>query len=217
MAVKDYYKILDLPPNASVSDVKKNFRKLALRYHPDVNNGNQYAEAWYREIKEAYEVLTDKTLLEAYLQERWLLKSQGKPFADTTPLTPDLVLKQVIQLLVQVKEMDHFRMDHQRLQANILAAISPDKMNVLSSWNNTAVNKKIVGNILETLQPLPFPLIPKIVEQLRLLAVNDMQSTQEINQYFITRKRRHFWDKYDALIIFAITCIICLVIYLINR
>ncbi|MBN1286607.1 MAG: J domain-containing protein [Anaerolineae bacterium] len=60
MEYKDYYKILGVDKNASEKDVKKAFRKLARQYHPDVNPGNAEAEAKFKEINEAYEVLKDK-------------------------------------------------------------------------------------------------------------------------------------------------------------
>ncbi len=56
---KDYYKILGVSKNASADDIKKSFRKLARKYHPDVNPGNHSAEARFKEINEAYEVLSD--------------------------------------------------------------------------------------------------------------------------------------------------------------
>jgi DnaJ-class molecular chaperone len=59
MDYKDYYKILGIAKSASPDDVKKAFRKLARKYHPDVNPGDKTAEARFKEINEAYEVLSD--------------------------------------------------------------------------------------------------------------------------------------------------------------
>ncbi|HLY30281.1 MAG TPA: J domain-containing protein, partial [Ktedonobacterales bacterium] len=59
MAYKDYYKILGVARTASADDIKKAFRQLARKYHPDVNPGNKTAEARFKEINEAYEVLSD--------------------------------------------------------------------------------------------------------------------------------------------------------------
>lgn len=57
---KDYYNILGISKNASGDEIKKQFRKLALKYHPDRNPGDSKAEAKFKEISEAYEVLGDK-------------------------------------------------------------------------------------------------------------------------------------------------------------
>jgi DnaJ-class molecular chaperone len=59
MEYKDYYKILGVAKMASAEDIKKAFRKLARKYHPDVNPGDKAAEAKFKEINEAYEVLSD--------------------------------------------------------------------------------------------------------------------------------------------------------------
>lgn len=56
---KDYYAILGVNKTASADEIKKQFRKLALKYHPDRNQGNKAAEAKFKEISEAYEVLSD--------------------------------------------------------------------------------------------------------------------------------------------------------------
>ena len=60
MAGKDYYKILGVDRSASERDIKQAYRKLARQYHPDVNPGDKSAEEKFKQINEAYEVLSDK-------------------------------------------------------------------------------------------------------------------------------------------------------------
>jgi molecular chaperone DnaJ len=60
MAKRDYYKVLDVPRNASEADIKKAYRRLAMKFHPDRNPGDKEAEESFKEAKEAYEVLTDE-------------------------------------------------------------------------------------------------------------------------------------------------------------
>src|SRR5437588_4310726 len=59
MDYKDYYKALGVARGAGADDIKKAFRKLARKYHPDVNPGDKKAEEKFKEINEAYEVLSD--------------------------------------------------------------------------------------------------------------------------------------------------------------
>ena len=59
MANKDYYEVLGLQKGASDDEIKRAFRKLAIKYHPDKNQGNAEAEAKFKEINEAYQVLSD--------------------------------------------------------------------------------------------------------------------------------------------------------------
>ncbi len=59
MAEKDYYEILGLKKDASPDDIKKSFRQLARKFHPDLNKGSKEAEEKFKEINEAYQVLGD--------------------------------------------------------------------------------------------------------------------------------------------------------------
>jgi molecular chaperone DnaJ len=61
MSKRDYYEILGLGKNASVTDIKKAYRQLALKYHPDKNPDNKAAEEKFKEAAEAYEVLSNET------------------------------------------------------------------------------------------------------------------------------------------------------------
>ena len=59
MSAGDYYAVLGVGRDASEAEIKKAYRKLAMTYHPDRNNGEKAAEEKFKEVTEAYEVLTD--------------------------------------------------------------------------------------------------------------------------------------------------------------
>ena len=65
---KDYYAVLGVGRTAGVDEIKQSFRKLARKYHPDVNPGDKNAEARFKEVSEAYEVLSDSDKRKKYDQ-----------------------------------------------------------------------------------------------------------------------------------------------------
>src|SRR3954462_3233054 len=83
MAVKfkDYYEVLGVPRTATEDDIRKEYRSLARKYHPDVNPGDKSAEEKFKDINEAYEVLSDPDKRKRYDQ----LGPNWKADSDFTP------------------------------------------------------------------------------------------------------------------------------------
>src|SRR5579883_1947077 len=86
MEYKDYYKVLGVDKKASQDDIKKAYRKLAIKYHPDKNPGDKKAEEKFKEINEANDVLSDPEKRKKYdeVGENWQYYQQqgqgGSPF-----------------------------------------------------------------------------------------------------------------------------------------
>lgn len=82
---KDYYQILGVDRNASEKDIKTAYRKLARKYHPDVNPGDKASEEKFKEVSEAYEVLSDKDKRTKYDQYGQYWEQAGQPGAGQPP------------------------------------------------------------------------------------------------------------------------------------
>src|SRR5215204_6500277 len=81
MEVPDYYKVLGVEKNAGDDEIKKAYRKLARKHHPDLNPGDKVAEAKFKELNEANEVLGDPDKRRKYdeLGANWRAYEQAPP------------------------------------------------------------------------------------------------------------------------------------------
>src|SRR5438876_10082597 len=77
---KDYYQVLGVPKNASQADIKKAYRKLAQKFHPDANPGDKRAEDRFKELSAAYDVIGDAEKRKQYDQVREMAASGFGPF-----------------------------------------------------------------------------------------------------------------------------------------
>lgn len=91
---KDYYKILGISENTSEEEMKKIYRKLAVKYHPDKNKGDKQSEEKFKEISEAYYVLGDKKRRAQYDQMRRFGGGAGPNFAGTQGFDFEELLRQ---------------------------------------------------------------------------------------------------------------------------
>ena len=81
---KDYYKTLAVAKGASADEIKKSYRKLARKYHPDANEGNPKAEERFKEVSEAYSVLSDEKRRKEYDEARSLFGGAGPRMPGST-------------------------------------------------------------------------------------------------------------------------------------
>jgi DnaJ family protein C protein 3 len=95
---KNYYKILSVPRNAQLKEIKKSYRELALQWHPDKNaEDKERAEQMFQDISEAYEVLSDKELREKYDRGEPVFENQGGGGPQRHHMDPNMFFRQHFQ------------------------------------------------------------------------------------------------------------------------
>ena len=213
MQLKDYYSILEIAPSASQEEVKKAYRRLAQRYHPDKNNSDVYASAQFAEIKEAYEVLSNTNLKDQYLQQRWYARSLGKKKAQA-PITPEYVLQQLLELDKYVRLLDVHRMDQEGLHHYLEDFLSEETIEKLNAFNQPAINEEIILIALNTTHPLSYKLIIELTARLRKLHVNNERVYEKVDRFEQARKTSDYWEKRKVWLILIFVAIICTIIFI---
>ena len=90
--MKNYYYLLGLNRNASDDDIKKAYRELSKKFHPDVNDGDLYFTERFKDIQEAYEVLSDSKLKSNYDNIEREIDKRFVPYIDKFECMHDLRL-----------------------------------------------------------------------------------------------------------------------------
>lgn len=213
--MKDYYKILELPPSATLTEIKAAYRRLAHQYHPDKNNNDLYAAAQFEVIKEAYEILSNPSKKEYYLQQRWYNQSINKKSKDTV-ITPVTVLKRVLELDKYVATLDVHRMDEEGLFNYICSLLPDDTITKLNTFNEPDINRAIITSVLKSGRSLSWTYANPL--GVRLMKLNmEESSSAAIAEFLRHSKQSAAWNKYRVWLLLLIVVILSLVIYSISN
>jgi molecular chaperone DnaJ len=204
MLLKDYYNILQLPPQATLPEIKQAYRRLAMIYHPDKNKNDPYADARFTEIKEAYEVLTSPVKKETWLQERWYNQSIGKKRTGEA-ITPVSILKLSLELEKYVSKLDVNRMNKEGLADYIHELFSTDTIEKLKQFNEPDINRQIITTVLTAMKPLPLKFARQLSNRFEALAGYDEIALQRIKDFLEQQRKSFLWDKYTAFVIIILT------------
>lgn len=214
MQLKDYYSILELSPAASLDEIKSAYRKLAHLYHPDKKGNDPYAAAFFAEIKEAYETLSNPTKKDIYLQQHWYAKSTNQK-SNQEAITPVSVLKKMLELDKYVNKLDVHRMDKKGLHNYLLDIFSNETIEKLNAFNEPDMNASIVEAVLRSSRYLDWPEARSVSVQ--LLRLNTNQTIiQNTNKHIENARREYYWNKFSPWIMLLIVLVFCLVIILIS-
>ncbi|MES2774615.1 MAG: DnaJ domain-containing protein [Bacteroidota bacterium] len=211
MPIKDYYQVLELPYTATGEDIRRAFRKLAVVWHPDKNNDDKIAEEKFKEIQEAYFILSDAGRRETYhLKSRYpLINRRQAP----RPATAFSILNQCRKLNDKIAEMDIFRMSQQALFEQIMLLVSDKNVSIIQQNGDENITRQIIDELLKSSRPLAYSYVEQINSRLALLAGTNNERISQI--YLHTKKSRQnsYWDRYNGVFIFIATLLLCLLMW----
>jgi molecular chaperone DnaJ len=215
MQVKDYYKTLNIKPSASLQEVKQAFRKLALLHHPDRNAGNAVSEAIFKEIQEAYQVLSDAKSREDYNYKRWYTRSLGHIYKEEA-LTPEAILHQCERAASYVNSINALQIEWDGLSQHLRQLLNEQNIGILKQYNNTAINAAVTEKILQCMVPLPVRYLPPIAMLLNNLANGNTALQQQIDYFLKQQQLLHNWQRWRLALVIFITAFLCWVIFKIS-
>jgi curved DNA-binding protein CbpA len=210
--MKDYYKILGVPPSAATQEIKKSYRLLAFKYHPDKNPDNSLAEAQFKEVQEAYSVLSDGKKRTRYDEERWLM-GMGRKTEYKEAITPTWLMNVCTELNTSLAVMDTHRMSQRSLQAYILLILADPHLGVLQQSDEWEINTVIMSEIIKATRHLEAQYLDEIARRLEIVAGTDTNWVQGIHDYLQMRKRKERKEKLLPYMVIIITLLLCVLMY----
>jgi DnaJ-class molecular chaperone len=213
MKSKDYYTILEVSSTASQEDIKKSYRRLAMKYHPDKNADSKVSELKFKEIQEAYKVLSDSRKRQQYNHNRYD-EAHGlnkKPSSDAA--TPQAILQKSMHLRKKMRLMDPHRIDRDKLFSSIQLILSANNQSVLIKFNDQQTNSSIIHELLEASEFLQYKQSKQVSLQLSSLAGTNTNLQQIIQQFEQKQKLNYYWNRYQFLVALIAAALFCFLIY----
>lgn len=205
--LKDYYQILEIATTASEEEVRKAYRALARKHHPDVNEDSAQATAYFREIQEAYQVLKEPVLRRQYDEQRWL-QGMSNRAKHTDAVTALWVLEESRKLSAHLVGIDTFRMSHEALYGYIQLLLSDTHMAVIKSSDDEATRAQIVAHLLQATKGLKHKFLTGTAALLQEVALEEAQH-HAIDQQLQAQQRKEKRDAALPYIAILVTLVLC--------
>lgn len=215
MIPKDYYKILDVKPTAEASAIKRNYRKLAMRYHPDKNQGDALAAEVFSDIAEAYGVLSDPEQRRAYNEKRFSIFDTGRYYAPV--ITQTSITANINKLQQTIESLDPYRLNRDALYVSICRIVSDDVIDFLKQAQDKTFKRLFIERILQNSKLLTLQYIDKLNPALFDIAGDDEAARKSIEAFIQTARRNNAWNRYKVGVVIIIALVLCLLVFLLGR
>lgn len=201
--------------DASPLEIKKSYRKLASKYHPDTYKGTNDSAHLFLEIQEAYSLLSDPTQRSTYnIKLLALLPNMQQPRGQSAKWSNQ---ETIAHYLRQYPNDQLSEINRNELNIKLHALIGFQLANELfieSTYDNA---NKFVSNFLKLIQKLNDKQGLLILQELLQIAPEETKNDEVFQDFLAKLKRRLLWSSLKSWIIFLIAAIICLLLYTIGK
>lgn len=214
MPVKDYYQILGVEVGADKPTIKKAYRKKAFQYHPD-KQGEASDAHYFREVQEAYEVLSDDRKREQYHYERWLEQSMGGKLEGAMPA------HQIIQLIIKTEQYlsgtDKFRMNSYSLLQQLLSLFSTSRLETILNEHDGSIEKTCIYSAMRMSTELKSDCQKQLKTRLKKLLNNHAGLNDEWEKQILSKIRSEKREKMVIPALLSIVILLCLLFYFFSK
>ena len=215
MPVKDYYATLRIPQGADALSIKKAFRTLAMEYHPDKRGENTENDHYFREIKEAYGVLSDPKLREEYHYQRWLEKSMGHQL--DTFVQPAQILQLFIKAEQYISTTDGFKTDKMILFNHVFNLFSHARLEAILSENNPTMEATTLQMALRMSSHLNLDGCLFMADHFKKMLKNYPLEVIAWEKLLRKKKQEQRMDQLKIPLVLVLTLLICFLIFLLGK
>ena len=215
MPVKDYYATLRLPQGADALSIKKAFRTLAMEYHPDKRGENAENDHYFREIQEAYGVLSDPQLREEYLYQRWLEKSMGHQL--DTFVQPAQILQLFIKAEQYISTTDGFKTDKTVLFTHVYKLFSHARLEAIISENNPDMEATTVQMAMRMSAHLNLEGYLFMADHFKKMLEKHPHEAKDWEKLLRKKKKEQRMEQLKVPLVLALTLLICFLIFLLGK
>ncbi|MEY4739487.1 MAG: hypothetical protein RIS13_1235 [Bacteroidota bacterium] len=215
MSVKDYYATLRIPPGADAFIIKKAFRSLAMEYHPDKRGENAENDHYFREIKEAYGVLSDPQLREEYHYQRWLEKSMGHQL--DTFIQPAQILQLFIKAEQYISTTDGFRTDKMTLFNHVFKLFNQARLEAILSENNPAMEATTLQMANRMSAHLNLEGCLFMADHFKKMLKNHPLEVKAWEKLMTKKKQEQRMEQLKIPLVLVLTMLICFLIFLLGK
>lgn len=209
---KNHYQVLHIFPGSSIAEIKKAYRKLALRFHPDKNPGDHEMAERFLEIIQAYEILTDPEKRTDYDRK------QGFPSPEeVASANPREIHRQSKVLRKYLDNLNLHSLDREALLFQMEKLLSERNIDLMVQSNDTLLMQDFFSEIMKMAKHLDFSHMTRLLDRLLLLTSQNQELSRELELMLSQKKNEYLARKYMPLFVLIITLLLCWMIYLSGR